>query len=105
MASSRPIVCTLTAADKRDRGGAWAKVLGSGLVTRERIPGGIAFRAAPGASEALGELVDLERECCAWIDFKVEPDGVIGGIKVFLTAEGDGESALAGMFSTTSVLG
>ncbi len=105
MASSRPIVCTLTAADKRDRGGAWAKVLGSGLVTRERIPRGIAFRAAPGAYEALVELVDLERECCAWIDVTVEHDDVIGGAKVFLTAEGDGESALAGMFSTTLVLG
>ncbi len=102
MDNSRPVVCTLTAADKRDRGGAWAKVLDSGLVTRERIPRGIAFRAAPGASAALVELVDLERECCAWIDFKVDQDTVTGGTNVFLTAEGEGESVLAGMFIPAS---
>ncbi len=91
----------MTASDKRDRGGAWAKVLASGLVTRERIRGGIAFHAAPGASAALVELVELERDCCGWIDFKVEHDDMSGRTDVFLTAEGEGAAALAGMFSTT----
>ncbi len=100
MANARPVVCTLTAADKRDRGGAWAKVLGSGLVTRERIRGGLALHAAPGASAALVELIDLERDCCAWIDFKVEHDTRSGRTDVFLTADGEGEAALAGMFVT-----
>lgn len=39
------------------------------------------------------ELIDLERECCAWIHFEVG-DGSV----VTLTAEGDGEAVLAGMF-------
>ncbi len=38
------------------------------------------------------DLIDLERECCAWIDYAVE------GSSVTLTAEGDGEAVLAGMF-------
>ena len=102
MAKARPVVCTLTAADKRDRGGAWAKVLGSGLVTRERIRGGLALHAAPGASAALVELIDLERDCCAWIDFKVEHDASSGRTDVFLTADGEGEAVLAGMFVSAS---
>lgn len=100
MMEPRPIMCTLDADDLRDRGKAWEKILGSGLVTRERIQGGIAFHAAPGASAALVELVDLERDCCAWIDFEVEHDAVSGRTDVFLTADGEGEAALAGMFST-----
>ncbi len=93
MDESRPIMCTLTREELEDRGQAWEKLLASGLVERERIPGGIRLRAASGAKTALLELVDLERECCAWIDFDVEE-----GSAVTLTAAGDGEAVLAGMF-------
>jgi hypothetical protein len=89
---SLPIVCTLTAADMRNRGAAWRKLLGSGLVTRSRVPGGIRLSAEPGARAALLELVELERECCAWIHFDVQ------GSVVTLTAEAEGEAVLAGMF-------
>jgi hypothetical protein len=67
--------------------------MASGLVERDQIPGGIRLRAVPGAAAALIELIDLERECCAWIDFEVS-DGSV----VTLTAEGEGEAVLAGMF-------
>ena len=93
MTEPRPIVCTLTASDLKDRGKAWEKVLRSGLVERERVPSGIRLSAAPGAAAALIELIDLERECCAWINYDVR-DGSI----VTLTADGDGEAVLAGMF-------
>jgi hypothetical protein len=100
MEESRPIACTLTAEDLRDREGAWAKLLGSGLVDRDRVAGGVRLHAAPGASAALIELIDLERECCAWIDFDVARDPLLGEVDVVLTAEGDGEAVLATMFAT-----
>ena len=87
-----PIVCTLTRADLLDRGAAWRKLFASGLLIRNRVPGGIRLSAQPGALEALHELIDLERECCAWIDYAVDPTGAT------LTAEGAGEDVLAGMF-------
>jgi hypothetical protein len=62
-------------------------------VKRDLVPGGIRLRVAPGAASALMELIDLERECCAWIHFEVS-DGSV----VTLTAGGDGEVVLAGMF-------
>ena len=86
-------MCTLTAHELRDRGKAWQTLLASGLVERERVPGGIRLSAEPGASRALLQLIDLERECCAWIDFEVEDRRV-----VTLTAMGDGERVLAEMF-------
>jgi hypothetical protein len=94
MADTPPIACTLSAVDLEDREGAWRKLMDSGLVERNRIPGGIRLSAAPGAASALIDLVDLERECCAWIRFEVS-DGSV----VTLTAEGDGEPVLAGMFT------
>jgi hypothetical protein len=72
------------------REGAWKKLLGSGLLERDLVPGGIRLRAATGAATA---LIDLERECYPWIQFDVG-DGSV----VTMTAEGDGEAVLAGMF-------
>jgi hypothetical protein len=92
MTEPRPIVCTLTAADLRDRGAAWRKLFASGLLHRDRVPGGIRLSAQPGAIDALRELIDLERECCAWIDHEVDSTGAT------LTAQGDGEAVLGGMF-------
>ncbi|HKV87793.1 MAG TPA: hypothetical protein VJT78_07335 [Candidatus Dormibacteraeota bacterium] len=88
----RPIVCTLDASDLADRGKAWEKVLQSGLVRRERIPGGLMFIAEPGAAKALAELAELERECCAWIDYDIRESTVT------MTARGAGEPVLAEMF-------
>lgn len=85
-------MCTLDATDLADRERAWKKLLGSGLVHRERVPGGIRLTADVGAAVALRQLVDLERECCAWIDYD------IGDHAVTLTAQGAGEQVLAGMF-------
>jgi hypothetical protein len=90
---SRPIMCTLSAFELNDRAAAWRKLLGSGLVQRDRVPGGIRLRAQPGAQAALIQLIDLERECCDWINFEVSNDSV-----ATLTAAGNGEDVLAGMF-------
>ncbi len=98
METSRPLMSTLSAAEMGDRRSAWAKVLNSGLVTRESIPGGIAFHATPGAAEALISLIDLERECCQWIDFEVLKDGASGAATINLTADGGGAAVLSGMF-------
>src|ERR1700730_8728738 len=96
MPGSRPIACTLSASDLTDRVGAWNKLMGSGLVERTRVPGGIRLSPAPGAAHALIQLIDLERDCCAWIDFEVG-----AGSAVTLTADGEGEAVLAGMFVET----
>jgi hypothetical protein len=93
MADTRPIACTLSASDLKDRAGAWHKLMRSGLVQRALIPGGIRLTPAPGAADALMQLIDLERECCAWIDFEVGTGSV-----VTLTAAGAGEAVLKEMF-------
>jgi hypothetical protein len=96
MPENPPVACTLSAADLKDRERAWTKLMGSGLVKRDRVPGGIRLSADPGAAEALIQLIDLERECCAWIDFAVSEGSV-----ATLTADAEGEAVLAAMFQAT----
>ena len=93
MADTPLIACTLSAADLEDREGAWRKLMSSGLVEKDVVPGGIRLRPAPGAEAALIDLIDLERECCAWIRFDVGDRSV-----VTLTAGADGEAVLIEMF-------
>ena len=89
-----PIVCTLTPADLRDRGAAWAKLLGSGLVDRSRVPGGVRLFAQQGGRAALLELVELERSCCAWMRIEIAD-----GATVTITADSAaGEEVLARIF-------
>jgi hypothetical protein len=74
-----PLVCTLTAADYRDRERAWLK-LGPYVRASTPVPGGLTFTFAPaiGLNDSLAELVRLEAECCAWMSFAMgqSADGV-----------------------------
>lgn len=92
MPEARPVVCTLTVTELKDRSAAWRKLWASGLLRRERVRGGIRLSAEPGANKALMDLIDLERECCAWIDYQVD------GSVVKMTAKGIGRAVLARMF-------
>ncbi len=93
------LVCTLTAADYRDRETAWLKV-GRHVSASAAVPGGLSFRFAPtrGLKDSLTELVRLEAECCAWMDFAMSesPDG----ISLSITSQGEeGERAVRATFS------
>jgi hypothetical protein len=74
-----PLVCTLTAADYRDRERAWLKLRPFVSASRA-IPGGLTFSfgQAIGLHDSLTELVRLEAECCAWIAFAIaeSPEGI-----------------------------
>jgi hypothetical protein len=93
------LVCTLTAADYRDRETAWLTV-GSYIRASAAIPGGLSFLFAPtrGLADSLTELVRLEAECCAWMAFAMSnsPDG----ITLSITSNGkDGERAVRETFA------
>lgn len=93
------LVCSLTAADYRDRQAAWLKV-GNYVSASRAVPGGLDFRFAParGLADALTELVRLEAECCAWMTFAMSesPDG----ISLSITSHAaDGERAVRESFA------
>ena len=93
------LVCTLTAADYRDRGAAWMK-LADYVTTSTAIRGGLVFTFAParGLFDSLAELVRLEAECCAWMAFaqSESPEG----IRLSITSSGeDGERGVREAFA------
>ncbi len=58
----------------------WRKLLDNTLIERRPIPSGVALRlhADPKSLAELTRLIELERACCSWIDWRVtEGDSVL----------------------------
>jgi hypothetical protein len=93
-ATSETIMCTLTQAELEDVGAAWRRLFGEWLVARELVPGGLRLAVIPSAEPALRQLVEIEVECCKWINFAIE------GPSVTMTAVGDaGEQTIREMWA------
>ena len=93
------LICSLTAADYRDRETAWLKV-GKYVSASAAIPGGLSVSFAPtrGLRDSLIELVRLEAECCAWMSFAMSE--LPEGIRLSITSNGeDGERAVRETFA------
>ncbi len=93
------LVCSLTAADYRDRETAWRKV-SHYISASMSTPGGWSFRFSPtrGLQDSLTELVRLEGECCAWMTFAIaeSPEGITLSIT---SNSQDGERGVREMFA------
>ncbi|HEX9096008.1 MAG TPA: hypothetical protein VF990_07885 [Candidatus Dormibacteraeota bacterium] len=95
----RPLICTLTAADYRDRESAWLK-LGPFVRSSAAVAGGlrISFTPAIGLRDSLTELVRLEAECCGWMTFAItdSPEA----IQLSITSDSaDGEQGIREAFA------
>jgi hypothetical protein len=91
-ATSDTIMCTLSKDELSDTRAAWQKLFRTALLGREEIPGGLRLVVREDSAEALRQLIDIERDCCRWITFRLV------GPKVSMTAEGAGEAALRAMW-------
>jgi hypothetical protein len=91
-ATSQTIACTLTPGDLQETQRAWQKLFRLSLVSRDEVRGGVRLEVHPGSADALRQLVDVERECCAWATFEL--DGPI----LTITSPGAGESAIRQMW-------
>lgn len=91
-ATSDIIACTLSPAELRDTQAAWQKLLRLSLVSRKAVPGGLRLVVHAGSTAALRQLVDIERECCSWINFELD------GATVTMTASGVGALAIRHMW-------
>jgi hypothetical protein len=68
-----PIACSLSGEHRTAREDEWRELLEDILIERRLIPNGVALRL-PADSTAVAELtrlIDLERQCCSWIDWKI----------------------------------
>lgn len=91
-ATSEAVACTLTPGELRDTQAAWQKLIRQSLVSREEVQGGLRLEFHPRSEGALNRLIDVERECCRWISFRLE------GPVVEMTATGEGEAAIRSLW-------
>ena len=72
-----PIACTLGAADMPQRRRRWEAIANSAMLASEHTTGGARQTYRPGEEVEceLAELIRLEAECCAFLDFDLRREG------------------------------
>ncbi|MDQ4143050.1 MAG: hypothetical protein M3198_04760 [Actinomycetota bacterium] len=66
-----PVACSLDAPASKSREQEWESLISSHLVDRGAIVDGVklTFRSSEVSRTEVKRLVDLERDCCAWINW------------------------------------
>jgi hypothetical protein len=99
-----PIICTLTEDELRERRRSVLDSLRRAALDITSIPGGYsyAFEASSELLSELSRLVDLERQCCRFLTFKmvVEPAG--HPIRLEITGPPVAEPVIADLFGALS---
>jgi hypothetical protein len=97
-----PIICTLSEEQLRDRRREILEPFRSNTYKRLELPDGYAymFQALPGILEDISRLVDLERQCCHFLTFKivVEPQQLI---RVEITGRSEAKPVIADFFGSS----
>jgi hypothetical protein len=96
---SGPIACSLTEADLANRQDRWLQLWQRAAVDAVTISNGLQllFSAAPGVEAELRQLVELERDCCAFADWSVRARGTELLLGVTAQTE-EGITAVQAMF-------
>jgi hypothetical protein len=99
-----PIACTLTDAEMRERRGTILYAVQNAALNVSSLPLGYAYRFAP-TSEVLARLahlVDLERQCCPFLTFKIIVEAGNQAICLEITGPPDAEPVIADFFGSES---
>jgi len=94
---SAPVACALGAGDMAWRAARWEALAGRSLVRAAGTERGLrlVFRADPGVAGELGDLVALERDCCAFAVWLVHEHDA----EIALDVTGDSPDAVAAIKS------
>ena len=90
MTDPKPMACSLSATDMRQREEVWARLAATALRTKTTIPGGVRleFVADHHVAHTLLDLVMAERECCGWASWDLDQTAAMTAVEV--TADGQG---------------
>ncbi len=93
-----PIACSLDAPGLGERRRAWENLIDAALRHSARTPSGIrlAFASAPSVERRLEELVELERQCCGFAQWKITCDAE--HVVLSVTGDPDGAAAIQELF-------
>lgn len=97
-----PIVCSLTAAEQRERRRTILDVVRQAALEVTQIARGISYRLSP-TSEVLAQvahLVDLERQCCPFLSFKIVAEATTLSLEI--TGPPEAERMIADFFGANN---
>ena len=95
-----PIACTLMEADLRQRRQLIMATFQRLRINVSELVDGYAF-SFPASSEALQsivELVDMERQCCPFLTFKIVIEAANGAMRLEVTGPGEAKKVIAEYF-------
>ena len=92
-----PIACTLSEAEFRQRRQTTIDAFRRMQVGRAELPDGYAytFEATSEALLQIAQLVDMERECCPFLTFKIMVDAGRGPIRLEVTGPKEAKALIA----------
>jgi hypothetical protein len=99
-----PIACTLTDAEMRERRRTLLDAVRGGAFDVASLPLGYAYRFAP-TSEVLARLVhlvDLERQCCQFLTFRIIVEAGNQPICLEITGPPEAKAVIADFFGSLS---
>jgi len=97
-----PIICTLTESEVRERRRTFLADLQNATLDVAPIDGGYCYRFAP-RSEVflqLSRLVDLERQCCRFLTFKIVAEAGDQPIRLEITGPAESIPMIADLFGS-----
>lgn len=98
--AQKPVACTLGGPDLGTRRERWQRLSDRSLVGQAPTARGLTlrFRTDAGVEDELGKLVELERECCGFAEWRVRPVQGAHALELTVEADGDGATAIRQMF-------
>ena len=96
-----PIACTLTEVELRERRQAIMDTFHKMKVSISELPDGYAysFAATSDALLQVAQLVDMERQCCSFLTFKIVVEAGGGVIRLEITGPEKAKTAIAQYFT------
>src|SRR5256885_633053 len=96
-----PIACSLTEEELRQRRQVIIDSFRAAAVSITELPDGYAYAFAP-TSEGLmqvAQLVDMERQCCAFLTFRIVVDPGSAAMRLEVTGPKEAKAVIADFFS------
>src|SRR5262245_40335345 len=98
-----PIICTLTEEQLRERRQTFLDSLREASCDITPIPDGFsyAFKASPEVVAQLGRLVELERQCCRFLTFRIVEESGEHTVRLEITGAPEAKPVIADLFGGT----
>jgi hypothetical protein len=96
-----PIVCSLNDKELRERREKYLDKMAGSLVASEVLDDGTRFRFHIGDSTLINlvEIINLERECCPFLSFKITLDAGSNSVSLDVTGPGEIKEMIRSLFN------